>query len=71
MALTYQEAKERLRSQGIKAARWADEHQFSRRAVTRILNGVDKGRYGQSYEIAVALGMCDPKPTESEQGASR
>lgn len=49
--------KNRLRAQGKTITQWAEEHQYPRAAVYRVLNGVDKCHYGRAHEIAVKLGL--------------
>lgn len=55
--LTPEQVKARLRARGITTTAWAREHGYSPRKVIRLLNGYEKGHYGQSHEIAVALGL--------------
>ncbi len=55
--MTPEKVKARLREQGKPISQWAKEHGFPARAVYRVLEGIDKGHYGQAHEIAVALGL--------------
>ena len=49
--------KTRLRSQGKTIRQWADENGFPPLAVYRVLNGLEKGRFGRAHDIAVAAGI--------------
>ncbi len=53
--------KTRLRSQGKTIRQWAEENNFPPLAVYRVLNGLEKGRFGRAHDIAVAAGIkaCD------------
>lgn len=55
------QAKSRLTAQGMTYAQWADEHGFNRRIVYEILSGRRRCRWGQSHQIAVALGLKNPR----------
>lgn len=69
-ALTPDQVRERLRSQGKTMSQWAREHDFRLQAVYRVMGGQDKARYGKSHEIAVALGLKvpDEEPNTVAQG---
>lgn len=56
-ALTPEQVKQRLQQRGITITQWADEHGYTRNAVYRVLNGVDKAKYGNAHDIAVKLGL--------------
>ncbi|MCM2494565.1 hypothetical protein [Burkholderia glumae] len=56
-------AKAAIYSRGQTIEGWAREHGFPPVAVYRFLNGLEKGRRGRSYQIAVALGL---KPAETQ-----
>jgi len=59
--MTSQTFKARLRAQGKTIGQWADENQFNRLDVYRVLNGVYKAHYGKAHEIAVRAGLkADP-----------
>jgi len=49
--------KAQLRSQGKTIDQWAKENNFTPSAVYRVLNGVYKGNFGVSHDIAVAAGI--------------
>jgi len=49
--------REALRAQGVTVREWAEQHGFPERAVRAVLSGHNKGNYGQSHRIAVALGI--------------
>ena len=57
MPLTTQEAKQQLSDKGLTVSDWAKQHGFPVRAVRAVLSGHNKGNYGQSHKIAVALGL--------------
>ncbi|CAM5787553.1 DNA-binding protein [Ottowia pentelensis] len=60
--LTTDQVKAKFRANGMTFTDWAREHGYSPRKVIRLLNGYEKGRYGQSHEIAVKLGLkADPE----------
>jgi len=48
---------QRLRYEGKTVTQWAKEHGFPIRAVRAVISGHNKGNYGQSHRIAVALGL--------------
>ncbi len=70
-ALTAPQAKKRIWDQGTTITQWAEAHNFSRREVYDVLNGVSKGRFGRAHEIAVVLGMKVPKEEGTTPGAGR
>lgn len=55
--MTADQVKARFRREGKTFSSWAREHGYSPNKVIRVLNGFDKGHYGQSHEIAVKLGL--------------
>lgn len=59
---TPEQVRQRFRSQGKTLSQWADEHGYPREAVYRVMGGVDKGHYGRSHEIALALGLKEGGP---------
>lgn len=70
-ALTPDQARERLRSNGKTVSQWAREHGFRIQAVYRVLGGQDKAYYGNSHAIAVALGLKVPDGEPSTAVALR
>jgi len=58
--MTGQEAKSKLREQGVTLKQWAAENGFDYVTVSRVVRGVQKGNYGVGHQIAVALGMKRP-----------
>lgn len=46
-----------LDAQGITISDWARNNGFPVTAVSQVLNGQRKGRYGLSHRISVALGL--------------
>lgn len=65
--LTGEQAKARLRSQGITTTQWAEQHGYNRREVYRVLNGQLKANFGTAHQIAVDLGM--KLPADESTGA--
>lgn len=61
--MTADQIKARFRSEGRTFSAWAREHGYTPHKVIRVLNGFDKGHYGQAHEIAVALGL-KPQPAQ-------
>ena len=60
--LTPEQVKAKLRARGVTCSDWARQHGYSPQKVIRLLNGYEKGHYGQSHEIAVKLGLkADPE----------
>lgn len=56
-ALTPQQARENLYSQGVSIAQWAEREGYSRNLVYSILQGRRLCRFGKSHQIAVKLGI--------------
>jgi gp16 family phage-associated protein len=57
MSKTRLELKAEFRAKGLTATKWAKENGFPLRSVRAVLSGHNKGHYGQSHAIAVALGL--------------
>lgn len=57
MATKVQKAKDALRAKGITIKEWAEQNNYPVTCVRAVLNGHNKGNYGQAHEIAVALGI--------------
>jgi gp16 family phage-associated protein len=55
--MTPQQVKANLRAQGLTITQWAEKNGYPRAAVYRVLNGVEKGTFGRSHNIAVDLGL--------------
>ena len=66
--LTPNQARAKIRLQGITLTQWAEEHGFTRDAVYRVLGGQYKAHYGRAHEIAVALGLKVPTDEPSTPG---
>jgi gp16 family phage-associated protein len=49
--------RDMIRSQGVTIKEWAKRHGFPERAVRAVLSGHNKGNFGHSHRIAVALGI--------------
>jgi gp16 family phage-associated protein len=71
VALTSDQVKQRFRQRGVTLTQWAAEHGYHRKAVYRVLNGADKGCYGQAHEIAVKLGLKVPLEEPSTPAEAR
>lgn len=59
---TRKQAKAYLRRNGLSVPAFAKQHGFNEKAVRRVLSGELQGNYGDSHNIAVALGMKQPDP---------
>jgi gp16 family phage-associated protein len=59
MSKTAQQVRSELTAKGMTLPEWAKRHGFPVRSVRAVLYGHNKGRYGQSHQIAVALGLKD------------
>jgi len=59
MAISPIDAKKRLRAKGMTIKEWAKTHGFPVTCVRAVLNGHNKGHYGQAHKIAVQLGLKD------------
>lgn len=55
--MTADQVKHQFRQRGETFTDWAKRHGYKRSAVYRVLNGQEKGFYGQAHEIAVKLGL--------------
>ncbi len=55
--MTADQIKKQFRQRGETITQWALLNGYPRTAVYRVLNGQEKGFYGQAHEIAVKLGM--------------
>lgn len=53
-----------LKASGISITEWADKHRFSAGIVYAVLQGKNKATRGESFRIAVALGLKDRPPIE-------
>lgn len=60
MTITPKEAKQNLIAQGQSIAGWARENGFSVPSVRAVLAGHNKGNFGESHKVAVALGLKVP-----------
>lgn len=67
--LTPDQVKARFHERGETFTDWAKRNGYSRHAVYRVLNGFDKGRYGQAHEIAVKLGLKPDRTGELRAAA--
>ena len=55
--MTPDQIKEKFRMRGLTISQWARDNGYKPTKVIRVLNGFDKGHYGQAHEIAVKLGL--------------
>lgn len=62
---TRDQVREHFRQIGKPLSQWARENNFPPIAVYRVMGGIDKGNYGRSHDIAVALGL-KPDPTKTQ-----
>ena len=67
--LTPEQVRARFFARGETFAEWARKNGFSREAVSAVLNGTNKGRFGTAHEIAVALGLKVPDPESTPSAA--
>lgn len=54
-----------LKASGISITEWADKHGFTAATVYAVLQGKNKATRGESFRIAVALGVKDRPPIEN------
>ncbi len=57
VTMTGEQAKCKLREQGITLKKWAEERGYPYYMVSRVISGAVKANYGKAHDIAVALGM--------------
>ena len=50
-----EQVKERFIREGRTYASFARENNFNPRTVAAVINGLNKGRYGEAHRVAVAL----------------
>lgn len=55
--MTPDQVKQKFRDEGKTFTEFANENNYSRNDVYRVLNGQLKGHYGIGHEIAVKLGL--------------
>lgn len=54
---TAEKVKELFRQSGVTVSGWAEANGFTRHKVYLVLNGQNKGLWGDSHKIAVRLGL--------------
>lgn len=64
MVKTPQEVRIEIESSGVSVAEWARENKFSSGLVYQVLEGRRKCVRGQSYRIAIALGLKAGNPMD-------
>ncbi|BBL70370.1 DNA-binding protein [Methylogaea oryzae] len=69
-AITPDQFRAFIASQGVTMADWARERGYTPREVSQVLNGQIKGRYGKSFAIAVAMGLKPAPARALEQCAA-
>jgi len=69
LTMTGEQAKRKLREQGITLKQWAEENGHPYYMVSRVISGVMKANYGKAHDIAVALGMKQQTTNGSKQSA--
>lgn len=55
------QAREEIESQGISIAEWAHRNGLSPRPVYDVLNGRNRGNFGEAHRAAVLLGLKEDK----------
>lgn len=55
--MTTDQVKALFRQRGVTFTRWAEDNDYTRNEVYRVLNGQSKANYGKAHEIAVKLGL--------------
>lgn len=55
--MTAQQVKAKFEREGKTLTQWAKENEFSYRTVIAVVNGTNKGKYGEAHRVAVALGL--------------
>ncbi len=58
------DAKAQLKASGTSIRQWASEHGFSEHIVHAVLGGKNKATRGESFRIAIALGIKARPPVE-------
>ena len=62
MSKSPQEVKKAFMDRGISLREWAQNHGFSQALVYQVLSGKRKSLRGESYRIAVELGLKEEVP---------
>lgn len=55
--MTLEEVKADLRRRGLTQKQFAKQHNLNYRTVLAVMNGTNKGNYGEAHKVAVALGL--------------
>ena len=58
---TYKEVKALFKKAGVPIAHWAKQNNFPVNRVYLLTNGLIKGNYGISHDIAIKLGLKIPE----------
>ena len=59
MARTAKEVRDKLKANGMIVRQWAKQHGFPENTVRAVIYSKNKGNYGKSHKVAVALGIKD------------
>lgn len=68
MSRTHEQVRDELRRDGASITQWALSHGFSPALTLRVLKGNTNPTRGQTYRIAVALGIKPALNTEKTAG---
>lgn len=55
--MTLEQIKEKFNRDGVTISAWAKEKGFNYRTTIAVVNGVNKGNFGEAHRVAVALGL--------------
>lgn len=55
--MTPEQVKAKFNQEGKTFTTWAKEHGYARNDVYRVLNGLNKCKWGRGHEIALKLGL--------------
>ena len=66
-----QEIRDNFARHGISVCDWARAHGFSESLVYAVISGRNKASRGQSFKIAVALGLKPAPPTDGSPSSNR
>jgi gp16 family phage-associated protein len=63
--MTLDQVKKKFEREGKTFKQFADETGLNYRTVIGVVNGVNKGRFGEAHRVAVALGLKSPDEAPS------
>lgn len=61
MSKSVEQIKEELKRKHGSVKAWAIENGYDPIDVSRVMRGINKGRFGRGREIALKLGMIEPE----------